>query len=305
MLDKKGGAVAVGSAVTSATAGGEKLRRQLSPEDVAKRDALRQKAQRAHDAALLALQLKADRGDSGCIIRPLGRDRHKRLYWHFPLEKKLLVQTVRNETTIDFFIDIVSEWGDAAVKPSPSLLPNSSARPAAEGSDAAVGVGVASSTRPPSLFDSEPTGETERGEPSDRNLREPSAAVDPSSTTEGALPLTSPPLRAPSVPGTTAGGVATFARAPSLGGSVRSSDAVFCEWGYVPLEQLEPLIASLDGRGAREGMLKTALTTLLPLAAHVVAQVQEGVNMRMTRSRAAGLGYVNKLRPQPASSVVW
>lgn len=64
-------------------------------------------------------------------------------------------------------------------------------------------------------------------------------------------------------------------------------------WGVITSEYLPQFVGSLDQRGRREGPLKLALQPLEEYLKHLEAPT-EGV--RMTRSRAAAHGYLNKLR---------
>ena len=82
-----------------------------------RKDALTKKFEKQSAAAFSSMQTKWTKDDIGCRIKPIGRDRYRRLYWLFPQEKRVLVQTVPNETA-DFPVAAKAPSSDQAKKVS-------------------------------------------------------------------------------------------------------------------------------------------------------------------------------------------
>ncbi|KPI86762.1 putative nucleoplasmin-like protein (NLP) [Leptomonas seymouri] len=78
------------------------------PQEKAERDyeAEREKTLKAmdrkRDEVYAQLFSRVDGKDDGAVVQPLGMDRYHRLYWRFPLERVVYVQTVPNLTAEDF-----------------------------------------------------------------------------------------------------------------------------------------------------------------------------------------------------------
>ncbi|CCW59984.1 unnamed protein product [Phytomonas sp. EM1] len=164
-----------------------------------------------------------DKTDVGSIIQPLGMDRYRRMYWRFPFNRDVHVQTI-DATVPDF--PILPEPEEFIAKKQAFLL-----------------------------FDNE-----EDLSPSHFNLRR-----------EQHLSIKSPQTMEPN--------------SGDKGPSQR-------HWGTIPAYYLPSFVKGLDWRGEREARLRKALEEFIPYS----QSANQSTSVRITRSRAHALGYVNHLK---------
>ncbi|AYU83457.1 nucleoplasmin-like protein (NLP), putative [Leishmania donovani] len=86
----------------SETATGKDVRETAQRNFEAEREAILQEVDRKREEVYARLLGVQDGKDDGAIVEPLGMDRYRRLYWRFPMERVVYVQSVPNLTAVTF-----------------------------------------------------------------------------------------------------------------------------------------------------------------------------------------------------------
>lgn len=240
--------------------------------------------------------------DHGYRALPLGRDRYKRLYWLFPAEAKLFVETVPGETVTDFPLERVAREDEKGDQPQQQQQDEEEEEDEDDEENILMGKNSlknyewelqspalvtpamnkpnnAAANNAQLLLDDEeaPSPRVSSGAGKNNNNNKKAAANEKNNNNNSTTTNNNKKLQPAEI------------------------DPEFSEefpeniWGFVPFEQVRELTKQLDARGVRESQLRKNLGKCLSMIDKVVDQSSAAPRM-MTRSRAQHDGYENRFR---------